>query len=105
MQTVIENVKNICASIWTWIIAWWVGGATTQLYLSSKWNKIRISKFIISIIIWCFSWYLVSWFTDNWAFAWLAWAMSMKIFDFFSTNSEFLIKSYLEKKIGIEFKD
>ena len=48
-----------------------------------------------------FAWYIVAWFTNNWALSGLAWALSMKIFDFLNQNSEQLITKYLEKKMWV----
>lgn len=100
----IENIKNILISIWSWIVAWWCGWAIAELYVWIKRGKFRISNLIVSTAMWCFAWYITSWFTNNWALAWLAWALSMKIFDFINTNSEQLITQYLEKKMWINIK-
>jgi len=100
----INTLKDIIAAIWTWIFSWWVWWALAHLYQYTKTKEFEIIVFIISILIWAFSWYVVSTFTDNWAYSWVAWALWMKIFDFIQTKWIEILSQTVESKLNIKLK-
>ena len=101
-NSIISTTKETIAAVWTWIVTWWIWWWLSHLHQYTKTRDFDIMIFIVSIMFWAFTWYIVSGFTDSWAITWISWAMSMKIFDIIQSKWVIILEQLVENKLKIK---
>ena len=97
-----ETIKEVSSALSVGILSWWIWWWLMHLYNFTKWEKFKLSVFLISTGIWWFVGFIIGEITTSSSLAGIWGAISMKIFDIASENWAEILRKYIKKKYNIK---
>jgi len=100
-----EAILNTFSGIGVWVLAWATWAWLMNLHKFTRSWSFHFTILLIAILTWAFVWYIVQEYTESGALAWVAGAVSMRIFDLLDNYSWAIIKQLIEKKLWIKLEN